>query len=292
MSRMGACHAQSLPNAPSTLMGLSLVASLDLESDPQKQTQVPLPATIAVPSAASKEPVPILPCDNVRQQEMRSIPWWLRSPSEDARCHRENPLQEIVSEKNTPALTPELKGYLAIRNLTDPFNLMTIVGYSGIQIAVNSHTAYGPGLKGWGRLVGYSTLEDAQDEFFGTFAIPSLVHEDPRYHRMPDAPVRKRIFHALSHLVVSQHDDGRPMINYATLLTYPISAELSNMYVPGLAVNAPSTAKRVLAGYATEPIGPLIAEFLPDVAKHVHIHVVFVQEILQKIAVNQQNVAP
>jgi hypothetical protein len=74
------------------------------------------------------------------------------------------------------------------------------------------------------------------------------------------------------------------MPNYATLINYPLSAEISNLYVPNIGTNAPSTAKRVIAGFATDPIGPLVAEFLPDVAKRVHIHIIFVQQILNHMA--------
>jgi hypothetical protein len=84
--------------------------------------------------------------------------------------------------------------------------------------------------------------------------------------------------------VVSQHDDGSLMPNYATLINYPLSAEISNLYVPDIGTNASSTAKRVLVGYATDPIGPLVAEFLPDFAKRVHIHIIFAQQILNRIA--------
>lgn len=131
------------------------------------------------------------------------------------------------------------KAQLAVRDFNDPFNLITIAGYSGIAIASNAHSAFGPGFDGWGRLTGYSLLEDAQGEFVGTFLIPSLVHEDPRYHRMPEAPFKRRILHAIAHTYVSQHDDGKRMVNYATLLNYPISAELANLYVPGIQVSAP-----------------------------------------------------
>jgi len=273
-------HAQRLPDAPSALLGYVIQTAT-----PPAQQPTPLPPDIAAPPPAEQEK----PCEKSGDTETRRIPWSLRAPSADSPCHRENSLQPFVTAADSPPLTPELKGFLAIRNVLDPFNLITIAGYSGIYVAADSHSAYGPGFGGWGKLAGYSLLEDMQSEFFGTFAIPSLVKEDPRYHRMPGKPVKQRIYHALIHTIISQHDDGRPMLNYATLLTYPISAELSNLYVPGIAVNAPSTAKRVLAGYATDPIGPLIAEFLPDIASHIHIRVIFVQEILQKIATNQPN---
>ena len=48
-----------------------------------------------------------------------------------------------------------------------------------------------PGLKGFGKNVGVSLLQDATGQFFGAFAIPSLVHQDPHYHRMPHAPFTK-----------------------------------------------------------------------------------------------------
>jgi hypothetical protein len=104
--------------------------------------------------------------------------------------------------------------------------------------------------------------------------------------------MKKRVEHALEHTIISQHDDGTPMVNYATLLTYPITAELGNLYVPGLRTNAKSTGERIALGYATDPIGPLLAEFLPDIAKHIHVRVVFVQQIIQKIASNQGAGAP
>jgi hypothetical protein len=127
--------------------------------------------------------------------------------------------------------------------------------------------------------------EDAQGEFLQTYAIASLTHEDPRYHREPSASVKRRLWHAIEHTYVSQHDDGHRMPNYATLLTYPLSAELSNLYVPGIQRDAASTARRVGIGIATDPAGAIVAEFLPDVAKRIHIHILFVQEILNQAIV-------
>jgi hypothetical protein len=92
------------------------------------------------------------------------------------------------------------------------------------------------------------------------------------------------VLHAVAHTYVSQHDDGRLMPNYATLLNYPISAEIANLWIPGTPVNAKSTANRIVLGIATDPTGTLIGEFLPDVAKHIHVHVVFLQQQINRIA--------
>jgi hypothetical protein len=195
-----------------------------------------------------------------------------------------NPYQRFLDMRITVPLSWEQKGYLALHGLTDPSNVLTIVGISAINVGVDSHTAYGPGLKGFGKIAGVSLLQDATGEFFGTFAIPSLTHQDPRYFRMRKGSIPRRIGHAVSQTYAAYADNGRRMPNYGTLLAFPIDVELSNLYVPGIESDGPSTAKRIATGWAIDPVNNLVAEFLPDVASRVHIRIIFVQNILNNIA--------
>jgi hypothetical protein len=288
----------ALPEAPSALLfsgsGLAAearngvpegveVAAQNTQQATQQQPQTPSTPTVLVPPAqapaAPLGPTTVLPCPKVERRRNFPIVF---APSTQPTC--QDPLQLIVDTGYVAPLTSKQKGLLAIKSVIDPFNLLTIAVFSGISVAADSHSVYGPGFPGWGRLAGYSFAEDVQGDFTGIYVIPSLAHEDPRYHRMPKATTSRRIEHALIHTFVSQHDDGSLMPNYATLINIPFSAEISNLYVPEIGTNAPDTAKRVLVGYATDPIGPLVAEFLPDFAKRVHIHIVFAQQILNRIA--------
>lgn len=198
-----------------------------------------------------------------------------------------NPYQRFLNTSVVIPLTSKQKGYLALHNLTTPANLLTIVALSGFTIAIDSDTAYGPGLKGFGKNTGVSLLQDTTGEFFGAYLIPSLVHQDPRYFRMPKASIPRRIGHAISRSFVANSDEGKLMPNYANLFTYPINAELSNLYVPGIHSDAPSTVKRIVTGLATDPANNLITEFLPDVARHVSVRIIFVQRILNQVASQQ-----
>lgn len=249
--------ASSLPEAPSALLAIAA----------QSSGKIP-------PQAHA---MPVDPCANRPLVPGASPP--LQGPPPF--CEK-NPIQPIVTLR-AKELTSDEKGVLALRNFVDPFNLLTIAGYSAIVIASNSHSPYGSGFAGFGRLTGYGLAQDAQGEFLQTYAIPSLVHEDPRYHRMPGRPFKYRLGHAIAHTFVARHDDGSNMPNYATLLTYPITAELSNLYIPGVQTDAASSGRRVAIGLATDPAGSIVAEFLPDVARRVHIHIVFVQEILNQM---------
>ena len=181
-------------------------------------------------------------------------------------------------------LTPDEKAWLATHNLLDPFNLLTITGEAAISVAANSHSPYGPGVGGWARYAGVSFTQDMTGEFFGTFLIPSLVHQDPHYHRMPNAGIRRRIFHAAAQVFWTQGDNGKGMINYADLVGFAIDDEVGNLYVPGRETNLPSSAQRYFTGLALAPTDNLITEFLPDVASHIHIRVVIIQRIINQVA--------
>jgi hypothetical protein len=181
-------------------------------------------------------------------------------------------------------LTSRDKAWLAVRNLVDPFNLITIGGEAGISVAIDSHSPYGPGMLGYGRYVGVSFTQDMTGEFFGTYAIPSIAHQDPHYHRMEGASVRRRAGHALLQILWTQSDSGKGMLNYANLAGFPIEDEIANLYVPGRQTDGAATAERYGIAIATAPIGNFINEFLPDVASHIHVQVVIIQRIINQVA--------
>jgi len=186
-------------------------------------------------------------------------------------------------------LTPLEKAHLAGRNLIDPFNLMTILGADGISVAANSHSPYGPGMTGWGRYSGVSFTQDMTGEFFGTFLIPSIVHQDPHYHRMPTAGIARRIFHCIDQIAWTQGDNGKGMLNYADLVGFAIDDEIGNFYVPGQQTNLRASAERYATGLATAPVDNFITEFLPDIASHFHVRVVLVQRIINQVAKTENN---
>jgi hypothetical protein len=248
---------------------------------------VPLTLTATYPAAAVVSSSSFDPCRAGDTSNRSSAEADSADPAREPCPDAPDTYKRFLDTPVPTALTVEQKARLALHNLKDPGNLATIIATAGFTIGIDSHTAYGPGWKGFGKNAGVSLLQDTTGEFFGTFLIPSLTHEDPHYHRMPNASVPRRFFHALSRTVIAQHDDGTPMPNYATLLTYPICSEISNLYVPGIRGNGPSTVARIMTGYATDPIENEMTEFLPDLAKHIHLQVIFVQRVLNQVDSDQ-----
>lgn len=181
-------------------------------------------------------------------------------------------------------MTPKEKAWLAVRNVADPFNAVTIMASSAIAVAANSHSAYGPGMTGFGKYVGVSYSQDMTGEFFGTFLIPSIAHQDPHYHRMPEATIKRRIAHVLYQIAWTQGDNGRGMLNYADLAGFAIDDEVGNLYVPGRETDARATSERYATALATAPIDNAVTEFLPDLARRLHVRVVLIQQIINQVA--------
>lgn len=192
--------------------------------------------------------------------------------------------ERFINGPEIKPLTPKEKARLAARNVLDPFNAITIAGNSAIAIGSDSHSAYGPGIPGFWRYTGVSYTEDITSEFFGTFLIPSIFHQDPHYHRMPHAPIPRRILNAIVQVGWTKSDAGKGIPNYSTLIAAPIDAEIANLYVPGIHSNLPSTAARVVTGWALAPTDNFVTEFLPDVARLIHVQIVFVQQIINQVS--------
>jgi hypothetical protein len=180
-------------------------------------------------------------------------------------------------------LTPSEKRWMATRNVVDPFNAITILGSSAIAVGANAHSEYGPGMTGFGRYVGVSYSQDATLEFFSTFLIPSIVHQDPHYHRMPNASIPRRIRHAMVQELWTLGDNGKGMVNYADIVGFAIEDEIGNLYVPGQRTNLPASAERYGIGLATAPIENFLTEFMPDIARRLHMRVVLFQWIINQV---------
>jgi len=73
------------------------------------------------------------------------------------------------------------------------------------------------------------------------------------------------------------------MLNYSNLVGYAIEDEIANLYVPGA---RPICRQRgaLLHRPRHRPIDNFVSEFLPDVARHIHVQIVVIQRIINQVA--------
>lgn len=272
-------HAQrspqlNLPDAPEPNVSFAETQS-QKPTTPGYPPVSPMPRRL--PPAPSEHPgIPSMasPC----QPDVAS-----KSASTNITCAQNvNYFQRFVDAGVHP-LSPRQKGYLAFRNTVDPYNFLTIGFFSAVSVAADPHSAYGPGMPGFGRNFGVAYCETAVGEFFGTFLIPSIAHQDPHYHRMPNASYGRRTLHAITAVVWGQSDYGEGMPNYSTIFTTAIGDGLGNLYVPGREKSWAAAGTRYATALGTDPIDNFITEFLPDVARRVNVRIVLVQQIVNHV---------
>lgn len=183
--------------------------------------------------------------------------------------------------------TPGELGRMAVRGVVDPFNLLTIVGTSAVSVATDAHSRYGPGVLGVAKLSGTSLTEDMTNAFVETFLIPSIDHQDPRFRRMPNASMKRRVLHCIYQTVWTDSDTGKGMFNYSTVLGDVIDEGVDASYVPFQRTGWGPGASRVAVNLVTTPLGNFVTEFVPDLARHVNFNVVFVQRIINRVAIEE-----
>lgn len=173
---------------------------------------------------------------------------------------------------------------MAAKDVVDPFNLLSLVGSAAIVVGSDSHSIYGPGWPGLARASGVELTEDMTDEFFGTFVIPSIDHQEPGFRRMPNRPFFRRLVHCATQVFWTRSQRGMPMVNYSNVVGNVAEEAIATTYVPFRQQGWGPAAQRVALNYATDPIGNLINEFLPQVASHINVKVVFFQNIINRVA--------
>ena len=234
-------HLRQLSRMVSRILGsfagvAALILAVPLCAQPQTNAGSSSATLTSLPDAPDSQSLlsgPILQLDSVGEDTLASDCLAASPVSSPCAPHRFNWFQRFTKGPKWSPLTPRDKAWLAARNFLDPFSLLAVVGEAGISVAVDSHSPYGPGIPGFGRSVGVSVAEDMTGEFFGTFLIPSVVHQDPHYYRMEHAPIHRRIGHAVVQVFWTRSDNGKGMPNYANLVGFAFDDAIANLYVPG-----------------------------------------------------------
>ncbi len=129
-------------------------------------------------------------------------------------------------------LTFKDKFLLFAQDTIDPITFLAAGFNAGVSQAEDDDRSYGQGASGYGTRFGFNLIDQAQSDFFGDFAYPVIFSEDPRYYRLGEGSIGRRILHAVEHAAVAHHEDGSPMPNYSDWFGTASAIALSNVYHP------------------------------------------------------------
>ena len=237
----------------SFILLLSLLASVSRAQESAQTLQESKQAVSAEQGAPMAQQVP--PAKSQKLQEEYPRLFWIL------------PTYTVADSKSAFPLTARGKFRLFVKDNTDPFNLGWIAFEAGLAQVNDDPSAYGQGAAGYGKRFGAGLADQTAAGFFGTFLFPSILHQDPRYHRLGSGSFTKRLGHALIRPVLTHKDSGGRAFNWSGLLGGIAASSLSNAYYPENNRGLGATFSRVAMSIPFGLIDQLVDEFGPDLQK-------------------------
>jgi hypothetical protein len=194
------------------------------------------------------------------------------------------PWQRIQGPEQGPPLGVSGKFRLAVANVSDPFAIVTTAMDSELGNATDGRSPLPRGAAGFGQRFGVAMAGAATNEFFSTFLYSSIFHQDPHYHREPDAHVGRRFIHALSYVLITRSDSGKPMFNFAEFLGTASSSVVEGGLHPEWERSPGADAGRIFISIGSDATWNLMTEFLPDVARHLNPRLILLRRLADKAA--------
>lgn len=158
-------------------------------------------------------------------------------------------------------LTAKQKFELAWKSTIDPVTFVLTGAIAGVEQAQNDFSGYGQGAQGYAKRFGASYADTATSTFIGSFILPSLLKQDPRYFYKGSGSTRSRILYAIANSVICKGDNQRWQPNYSAILGGLASGGISNLYYPAKDRGAALVFENTLIGTGTTAVLNLLQEF-------------------------------
>jgi hypothetical protein len=138
---------------------------------------------------------------------------------------------------------------------------------AGVDQATNSPAGYGQGWDAYGKRLGSFLASSASQSMFGTFLLPAIFRQDPRYFVKPDASFKQRVGNALRRVVVTRTDSGGEAFNVSEILGALMAEGLANSYLPDDERTAGKTFERFGIRIGVGAAGNILKEYWPNLFK-------------------------
>jgi len=172
----------------------------------------------------------------------------------------------VSADTQLPPLSVKGKFTLFLIQNFDYSSVMVTGIWAGISQASDSPKEFGQGAIGYGRRYWHGYAVYIGSDFFTSFMVPSLAHQDPRYYSLGHGGVLRRTGYAVSRLFVIKSDAGNWTFNISEPLGNGMGAALSNAYYPSSLRGWTRTYQRWALQLGIDGGFNLLKEFWPDVS--------------------------
>jgi hypothetical protein len=168
-------------------------------------------------------------------------------------------------------LTSKEKFELFLDKSVSPPQILSSAAGAGISEARGTLAGYGQGGEGFGRRFASSMASGASSHFFGTFLLPAMFHEDPRFFVRLQGGFGARAGHALRRAIVIRTDTGKETFNLPGTLGPLLAEALANAYLPASEQTAGKTFERAGIRIGFSAANNLLKEYWPSIFKKLRV---------------------
>jgi len=188
-------------------------------------------------------------------------------PAEDKRIFGVLPNYR-TTENSIPfhSITAKQKLTIAFKDSFDYPSLITAGLFASLYQLENQNPSFGQGMAGYGRRYGTAVGDQIIGNMMTEGFMPALLKEDPRYFRLGEGKVAKRLGYAASRIFVTKMDSGRNSFNFGEWVGNSAAVAISNAYYPDTR-DASDNVQKLLTACATDAFSNVLKEFWPDVKR-------------------------
>lgn len=164
------------------------------------------------------------------------------------------------------SFTPKRKFILFVQDSTDPLTFLTAAFNAGIDYGEDTDPSFGHGPSGYAKRFGAELADQASSAFFKDFAYPTIFSEDPRYYRLGRGSAKRRVAHALEHVVIAHRENGTYMFNFSEWLGTTSTVALGDEYHPNNRPGVGPAAENIGFAMLQDMGFDVLREYWPEIA--------------------------
>jgi hypothetical protein len=162
-------------------------------------------------------------------------------------------------------LTAREKLQIAAAASFSPAAFLSAGLYAGFGQAENQFGAWGQGGKGYAMRYGAAYADQAIGSYLREAVFPIILRQDPRYFRMGQGGLVRRMTYAISRVAITRTDAGSSQINYSEFLGAATAAGIANLYYPAQSRTMGYTMQKFGVQLGSGAAFNVLREFWPDV---------------------------
>jgi len=164
-------------------------------------------------------------------------------------------------------LSPRCKFDLFLKQTYSPYTFAA-AGFQAVWAdATGRWPHYGAGVQGLAKRFGATLADTESRRFIQTFALSTLLHQDPRYFPSNKRSFIARGWYALTRVAVTKNDNGYGTFNSSEFLGALFTSSLQNAYYPRPDRTLGDTLNRFAGALSSDAISDLLREFTPDMKR-------------------------